>query len=163
MTALRRRVARARRPDSSEDCRFRAVRLLTVRARSRDELRRALELRGFDGETIRTTLDALVRDGSLNEQAAMESFLVNREERFSRERLRAEMRQRGFPKVSIDRALAGISDDDERTLLESLCRRRFDELADLPPEKRKKKVFDFLRRRGFGAPQILETMGEAED
>lgn len=163
MTALRRRVARARRPDSDEDCRARAIRLLAVKARSREELRRSLELRAFAPDTIRKTLDALAREGSLNEQAALESFLVNREERFSRERLRAEMRRRGFPRLSIDRALAGISDDDERALLESLCRRRSDELSDLPPEKRKKKVFDFLRRRGFLPAAILDVLGEPED
>ena len=163
MTAFRRRVARAASADSIEECRARAVRLLTVRARSREELRRALEVRGFSSDAIRRTLDALVRDGSLNQQAALETFLVNRAERFSRERLRAELRQKGFPTASIDGALASTTDDDERALLDSLYRRRSQDLANLPPEKRKKKIFDFLRRRGFSAPQIFETMGEPED
>jgi SOS response regulatory protein OraA/RecX len=63
----------------------------------------------------------------------------------------------------VDESLAARTDDDERDLLESLFRRRFDALADLPPEKRKKKVFDFLRRRGFAAAQIFEVMGEGEE
>ena len=161
--ASRSRIARARRPSSREECRERAIRLLSVRSRSREELRRALELRGYAAEAVQETLSALSRDGSLNEQAALESYLLNREERFSRERLRQEMRQRGFPKISIDRALADISDDDERALLDSLYHRRATELASLPAEKRKKKVFDFLRRRGFPTSSILETMGEAEE
>jgi regulatory protein len=156
-------MARADRADSLEECRARAVRLLTVRARSREELRRSLELRGFDAATIARTLEALAGDGSLDEQAALESFLMGRETRFSRERLRGEMLRRGFPKVSIDRALAAISEDHEKALLESLCRRRSAELANLPPEKRKKKVFDFLRRRGFPPPAIFEAMGEPEE
>jgi SOS response regulatory protein OraA/RecX len=73
------------------------------------------------------------------------------------------MRRKGFPKESIDRALSAISDDDERALLDSLYRRRSEELVALPVEKRKKKIFDFLRRRGFPASAIFETMGEAED
>ena len=159
----RRRVARAREAGSAEECRGRAVRLLTVKARSREELRRSLELRGFDAATIRKTLEALIADGSLDEQTALESFLMGRETRFSRERLRGEMLRRGFPKVSIDRALAAISEDDEKALLESLCRRRSAELANLPPEKRKKKVFDFLRRRGFPVAAIFDAMGEPEE
>ena len=157
------RVARAREPKSAAECRERALRLLSIRSRSREELRRALELRGFSPEAVRTTLSALARDGSLDEQAALEAFLLNREERFSRERLRGEMRRKGFPSVSIDRALAGISDDDERALLDSLYRRRSRELSAIAPEKRKKKIFDFLRRRGFGASAIFEALGEAED
>jgi regulatory protein len=159
----RNRVARARQPESAEECRLRALRLLSVRSRSREELRRALELRGFAAGTIRETIAALARDGSLNEQAALESFLLNREDRFSRERLRTEMRRKGFPKESIDRALSEISDDEERALLDSLYRRRAEELAELPAEKRKKKIFDFLRRRGFPPAAIFETMGEAEE
>jgi regulatory protein len=161
--ALRSRVARARQPASREECRDRALRLLSVKSRSREELRRALEIRGYAQDVIGETLSALSRDGSLNEQAALESYLLNREERFSRERLRREMRQKGFPKISIDRALAAISDDDERALLGSLYRRRAEELASLAPEKRKKKVFDFLRRRGFPVAMILEAMGEIDE
>lgn len=157
------RIARARQADSAEECRNRALRLLSVRSRSKEELRKALEMRGYSAGTIRETIGALSRDGSLNEQAALESFLLNREERFSRDRLRTEMRRKGFPKESIDRALAAISDDDERALLDSLYRRRSEELVALPVEKRKKKIFDFLRRRGFPASAIFETMGEAED
>ena len=159
----RRQVARAREPQSGAECRLRALRLLSVRSRSKEELRKALELRGFAPGTVRETIAALSRDGSLNEQAALESFLLNREERFSRDRLRAEMRRKGFPKESIDRALSAISDDEERALLDSLYRRRSEELSELAPEKRRKKVFDFLRRRGFPAAAIFETMGEAEE
>ena len=163
MTAFRRRVARAANADSPEECRTRAVRLLTARSRSREELRRALELRGFSAGTIRRTLDALVRDGSLDENAALSSFLLGREERFSRERLRGELRRRGFAKAAVEEALAGRSDDDDRNLLETLLRRRREELASLAPEKRKKKIFDFLRRRGFAPSRIFEAMGEPED
>jgi regulatory protein len=153
----------ARHQDSPEECRFRAVRLLTVRARSREELRRSLELRGFAAGTIGETLDALVRDGSLNEQAALETFLMNREERFSRERLRTELRLRGFAKERVDGALSARSDEDERALLDELFRRRSRELASLPAERRKKKVFDFLRRRGFPVSAIFEVIGEPEE
>ena len=134
-----------------------------MRARSREELRRALELRGFAAETIRRTLDALVADGSLNEGAALASFLLGREERFSRSRLQTDLRRRGFPPEAVDAALGSRSEDDDRALLESFFRRRNAELSRLPPERRKKKVFDFLRRRGFSAAQIFDVMGEAEE
>ncbi len=156
-------MALARDKDAPTECRFRAVRLLTVRARSREELRRSLELRGFSAGTIRETLDALVRDGSLNESAALETFLASREEKFSRERIRTELRLRGFAKERVDDALAARSDDDERALLEELFRRRSRELASLPADRRKKKVFDFLRRRGFPVSAIFAVMGEPEE
>ncbi|HET7453673.1 MAG TPA: RecX family transcriptional regulator [Thermoanaerobaculia bacterium] len=134
-----------------------------MRARSRDELRRALELRGFSADAVRRTLDALVADGSLNENAALASFLLGREERFSRSRLKTDLRRRGFPPDAVDAALGARSEDDDRALLESLFRRRDAELSRVPPEKRKKKVFDFLRRRGFSAAQIFDVMGEPEE
>jgi regulatory protein len=126
-------------------------------------LRRALQIRGHAPEAISETLDALEKGGLLNEQAALEAFLLDREDRFGKGRLRHDLRRRGFPAESIDRALAEISDDDERALAESLFRRRWDELSKLPPEKRKKRVFDFLDRRGFAKSLIFELMGEETD
>ncbi len=163
MTFSRRRIARAASASSVEECRKRAFRLLSIRSRSREELRKALELRGHDASVIAGTLDAFERGGLLNDQAALEAFLLDREDRFGKERLRHDLRRRGFPGESIDRALAEISDDDERALAEALFRRRWDELSKLPAEKRKKKVFDFLNRRGFPKSLIFELMGEESD
>ena len=120
-------------------------------------------MRGFAADTVRRTLDALVADGSLDEDAALESFLLGREERFPKSRLQAELRRRGFPPDAVDAALRARTEDDDRALLQSLFRRRHGELSRLPSEKRKKKVFDFLRRRGFSAAQIFEVMGEPEE
>ncbi len=163
MASPRSRIARAASPSSIEECRKRAFRLLSIRSRSREELRKALELRGHTAGVVSETLEALERGGLLNEQAALEAFLLDREDRFGKERLRHELRRRGFPGESIDRALAEISDDDERALATSLFRRRWEELSDLEPEKRKKKVFDFLFRRGFPKALIFEVMGEEGD
>jgi len=157
------RIARAASASSLEECRKRAFRLLSIRSRSREELRKALQIRGHDSSAIATTLDALERGGLLNEQAALEAFLLDREDRFGKERLRHELRRRGFPAESIDRALAEISEDDERALAETLFRRRWDELGKLPKEKRKKRVFDFLDRRGFSKSLIFELMGEESE
>jgi len=157
------RIARAASASSVEECRKRAFRLLSIRSRSREELRKALELRGHDSAAIAETLEALVRGGLLNEQAALEAYLLDREDRFGKERLRHDLRRRGFPAESIDRALAEISQDDERALAETLFHRRWDELGKLPKEKRKKKVFDFLDRRGFPKSLIFEILGEESD
>ncbi len=132
MAQRRPRIARAVTASSLEECRKRAFRLLSIRSRSREELRKALQIRGHDSAAIAETLDALEKGGLLNEQAALEAFLLDREDRFGKERLRHELRRRGFPAESIDRALAEISEDDERALAETLFRRRWDELAKLP-------------------------------
>ena len=163
MAQRRPRIARAASASSLEECRKRAFRLLSIRSRSREELRKALQIRGHDAAAIAETLDSLERGGLLNEQAALEAFLLDREDRFGKERLRHELRRRGFPAESIDRALAEISEDDERALAATLFRRRWDELSKLPAEKRKKRVFDFLDRRGFPKALIFELMGEEAD
>ena len=120
-------------------------------------------MRGHSPAAVAETLDVLEKGGLLNEQAALEAYLLDREDRFGKERLRHDLRRRGFPAESIDRALAEISDDDEHSLAETLSHRRSHELAKLPAEKRKKKVFDFLHRRGFPKSLIFEVMGEAEE
>ncbi|MGH9442817.1 MAG: regulatory protein RecX [Thermoanaerobaculia bacterium] len=163
MGPRRPRISRAASASSREECRKRAFRLLSIRSRSREELRRALELRGHESGAIAETLDSLERGGLLNDQAALEAFLLDREDRFGKERLRHELRRRGFPAESIDRALAEISEDDERALAETLLRRRWDELSKLSPEKRKKRVFDFLNRRGFPTSLIFDLLGEEGD
>lgn len=159
MAKPRRRAAPARQADSFTECRQRAVKLLTLRARSRQELARALTLRGFEPATVEQTLASLERSGLLDEKAALDGLLSSRRRRYGRERLARELEHRGFSETDVRRALTTVSPEEDRRLLETLCRRREIELADIPPDRRRKRVFDFLRRRGFESSQIFEVLG----
>ncbi len=156
----RRRAAKARQPGSAEECRQRALRLLGLRPRSRRDLEQALALRGFDPGAIAATLSSLERSGLLDEKAALESLLASRRRRYGRERVRRELAHRGFEEADVRRAAGAISEAEDLDLLRSLCRRRERELAGEDPEKRRRKLFDFLRRRGFAPERILAVMGE---
>jgi regulatory protein len=96
--------------------------------------------------------------GQLDERAALESFLAARRARYGRERLRRELEHRGFPAEMMARALGSLSDVAEREKLERLVRQREAELAGLEPDRRRRRIFDFLRRRGFSAEEILGVL-----
>ena len=159
----RRRVAKAREPQSLAECRERALRLLTVRPRSRRGLEQALRLRGFSADAVAAALASLEQSGLLDERRALEGFLDARRGLYGRERIRRELEHRGFGEGEVRRAVSAIPDEEELELLRHLCRRRSRELSSLAPDKRAKKVFDFLRRRGFPADRILSELRSGED
>ena len=155
--ARTRRVAPARQAESSEECRQRAIRLLTIRGRSRQELARALEIRGFARETVRGTLDSIQEAGLLDERASLEAFVAARRGRYGRERLRRELEHRGYPAGLVKDALASISPEEERRRLQRLVGARRAELAEAGPARR--RLVASLQRRGFASELIREVLG----
>ena len=153
-----RRISRAADPSSESACREKALRLLTIRARSRHELASAFRLRGFDGPAIAATLDALERSGSQSDAAALESFLRAHGERYGRERLKQELKRRRFPEELISEALDGRSVDAERRTFERFLERSVKRVAGLPAERQMSRLGASLRRRGFPDEWIREAM-----
>jgi regulatory protein len=156
----RRRAARARQADSLAECRQRAIRLLTIRGRSREELSRALELRGFSRETVAKTVESVEAAGLLDERAALESFLASRRARYGRERIRRELEHRGFPAEMVAGALSSLSPEEERRKLERLVRRLPGTQGRRGPEPRRLRAS--LLRRGFAADLVRELLSEED-
>ena len=141
----------------------RALRLLTVRARGRQDLTRDLERRGFRPDAIRDALDELERKGWLNELAAARSVVRVKGERYGRARLLRELASRGFSGTTIDAALLEHTAEEEEKNLVRAFARLWKSSAHIERQRRRGRVLRALLRRGFSPDRISAIMKGANE
>ena len=144
-----RSAAAASRPRGT--AKDRALGLLAVRWRSRDELRRRLLAAGFEPADVATALEDLERAGLVDDaRFARELVRDQAGRRLAGDRaIRAALRQKGVALVVAEDALQEAGGDDAdraRELAESRVRR----LTGLSPEVAYRRLFGLLVRRGYG-------------
>jgi regulatory protein len=141
----------------------RALRLLTARARGRTELGRALETRGFQRAAVDEALSRLAREGWLDDLAAARSAVRSRASRYGRDRIRRELAARGFSGETIEQAFGQVGRGEEKQALAVIQRRLWKLHARLPYEKRRRRVWTALLRRGFAAEDVSEIMKGSDE
>lgn len=141
---------RSREPKQPLDCHERALRLLSVRPRSRHELASRLRLAGFDAEEIADELERLEAVGLLDD----ESFALAVAEHqvkvrhAGRRAVFSALAAKGVDRGTIEETLASLDEDEEGRATE-LAHQRARALASLPPEKAYARLVGFLQRRGY--------------
>ena len=125
-----------------------ALRLLSSRARSENEMRTRLAMRGFDPAAIDDEVGRLRASGLLDDQKFAEAWVEDRRRVSPRGRrtLRYELLGRGIEPSAAEQVTDGI-DDRETALL--LARGRARKAPRGSYEAFYAKVGGFLRRRGF--------------
>ena len=141
----------------------RALRLLAVRWRSREELRTRLRQAGFEASEIEQALQDLERAGLIDdERFAREAVGHQAVGRLAGDRaIRAALRQKGVDPAVAERAVAAAPDQSDRAL--ELARRRAARLARLPPETAYRRLLGLLLRRGYPGPMAREACRRALD
>jgi regulatory protein len=128
----------------------RALLLLGVRWRSRDELRRRLRAAGFEPDEVEGALAdlegaELIEDGRF----AREMVRDQAGRRLAGNRsIRAGLLQKGVAREIVDEALQDAGEESERAL--ELARHRAARLSGLPPGAAYRRLFGLLVRRGYG-------------
>lgn len=141
-----------------------SLRLLAATPKSRKGLARKLEERGFSQEVIEGTLDRLERQGLLNDrslaQSLFQSYIYHRPS--GRKRIAFEMGKRGIKDSTIEEVLEKYTPQEEKEKASELARDKVLRWKKLERMKRRKKIYDFLVRRGFDFSLSREVVGEVE-
>ncbi len=131
------------------DCYVSALRILGYRFNSEAELRRKLEAKRFDGETIAATLARLHDEKWLDDDRYAGAYVRTRVQKgLGRLRIRNELRAAGVSEEAAERALRENGGDEEERLQAAyakLARRLSDP----------KKIAARLLRQGFEMSAIL--------
>jgi regulatory protein len=140
-----------------------ALGLLAAREHSRGELARKLAARGFAGDKIEGTLDALASAGLIDEGRLAEAYVSERLNKgFGPLRIRQELRAKGLPEELIAPHLRL----DQEDLLERIAAahdRRFGREA-APNASERARRGRFLEYRGFPAEAITRFLrGSQQD
>lgn len=140
----------------------RALGLLSVRARSRAELRRRLLAAGFSSVEIDEELDNLARVGLVDDEAFARAAVeegTGRRLRGSRA-IQASLAARGVDRSTIERVMAESGGDEEARAV-ALARSRVSRLADLPREVAARRLAEHLARRGYAPGLARRAAAEA--
>jgi regulatory protein len=138
--------------------------LLSLRERSRTELRSRLFRKGFNGSTIAQVLDSLSEAGLQSDERFAEAFALEarRGRGLSSFALQGELRRRGVDKdLAAEAATEAPEEEEERA--RALARRRAARLAGLPQEVRNRRLMSYLARRGYSSELCARMVAEVDE
>jgi regulatory protein len=140
-----------------KDCRERALGLLAVRPRSRQELERRLSAAGFERQEVADVLGRLEGVGLIDDLAFAQQLAAHHlDNRKSGSRAVASaLAAKGVSRSVADQVLQGVAVDDEERAFE-LAASKAVRMGTLPPEKAYARLVGLLARRGYG-PQIARS------
>ncbi len=139
-----------------------AFRYLKIRERSVYELREKLERKKIEQKIVSQVIDYLLDKKFLDDRSFTKNWIRYRQARpFGPQRISLELKQKGIDKdiIAEEISLAFELLDQSDVVLEMAQRRAVRYQKD-EPFKRKKKVFDFLARRGFSLELIKKAIAK---
>ncbi len=170
-------IARLKQADTFEWAYESALKFLSHRPRSESEVRTYFkkkerkkkkeaeqkgedDLRAIDEGVVEAVIERLRRAGLVNDEGFAQFWVENRTafRPKGKRALQAEMRAKGLPASAIDAALVNA---DDTAVAEQLAAARARRLKDLPEPEFKRKLSDYLARRGIGYDVISEAVERA--
>lgn len=125
--------------------------MLAASPKTRKEITQKLTDKGYPKDVIDLTVGQLEKQKVLDDRA----YALNLINRFSviqpsgRQRITFEMKRHGIPAAIQEELLNDWNKEAEVARAEDAARARWERLNRLPAEKKTKRIYDFLLRRGF--------------
>jgi regulatory protein len=149
------RAERAKKQDKEVE--VAAVRLLSRREHSTEELKRKLAAKGYPEASIATVLDKLGKKKWVSDERFAANYVHHHARRGQGPvRIRAELRQQGIADSQIQQEIAG-GEQDWNGLAAEVRRRKFGAALPKSPSERAKQA-RFLQYRGFNSDQIRAAL-----
>jgi regulatory protein len=144
--------------DSAAKAKKYAFRLLGYRSRSEKELEDRLQQKGFSGDEISFALKQLKEAGYIDDYAlAMDLKRQAYDHKlFGYARTKKLLIDRGVP-VQIVNAALMYDEEAETGKIRKLIGKKLRTLENYPADRRKKKLWDFLVRKGYSFSTINEV------
>lgn len=139
-----------------------SLRLLAATPKTRKELEKKLVEKGYSEPIIQDTLAGLEKQGFLSDKAYAKNLLskLTNAKPSGKRKISFEMKRHGISSAIQAEILEEISEEDETAKARELAELKWAQNAKLEPMKRRKKVFDFLIRRGFDFQTTKDILSE---
>lgn len=139
-----------------------SLRILAASPKSRKTLQEKLEAKGYPSVVVQKTLSTLERQGLLNDrvfaQGVLQSYSHYRAA--GRKRVAFEMKKKGVLPQTVDEVLQQYRPEDEFAKAVELARDRKERWQKMESAKKKKKLYDFLCRRGFDFGMVRDVLDQ---
>ena len=143
-----------------------ALRILTRRDHSRQELSRKLQARGYVEKTINDVISECERFDYINDERTAQVFIRRLQRKgYGRKRIQFELNLKGLHGQNIQRILSKhVSDADERQSAKRIYKKNSKRFNREKNElKRKDKIYRFLHSRGYSQTVISEVVDKISD
>ena len=138
-----------------------AVRFLGPRPRSVSEIRRHLRTKRFDDAAIDIAIEKLRAQGYIDDEA-FARYWVEQRDRFRPKGERAivsELLQKGVAREAIELAIGRREPDSEVQRAREVIKRPMNRWLAMTEQERKRKIQQYLVRRGFSY-EVIEEVNE---
>jgi regulatory protein len=138
-----------------------ALRLFKLRPRSTAELAEKMRGKGYPPDIIERVTSDMKAWGYLDDGAFTKAWLQGRLKRYGFRRIARELADKGIPKDLVQSTWEELRTDvDEEAIVREIALRRVRVYKGLHPLKRKKRMMDYLARRGFSLGMIVKVVRE---
>ena len=136
------------------DCKESALRLLSFKDRTEEEMRRKLKEKSYTENEVEDVIAFLKEYGYINDRRYAERFSSDAKKikKWGRRRIEAELLSRGIPREIIDEVTKENEEDEKEIILDEI-KRRFKN-ADFSNRKERARIFSYFARRGFSTEKI---------
>ncbi|PID85022.1 MAG: hypothetical protein CSA11_06525 [Chloroflexi bacterium] len=145
--------------DAIEKAKDSAYRLISLRPQSIAEIQRSLRKKRYDIHIIEQVINHLIELDFLNDETFAQYWVEQRDTFNPRSHmaLRQELQQKGVSRDIIDQA---ITASDETASARAAAEKKARQLTRYPEKEFKKKLGQFLQRRGYHYTLIKEIIDE---
>ncbi|GAB5408075.1 MAG: hypothetical protein BalsKO_04400 [Balneolaceae bacterium] len=135
-------------------------RLLGRRDHTRNELRDKAKKKDFHSESIEQILNEFTEKKYINNLSFARKFVRDKFEfnKWGANKIRSELFKKGVSEKEITIALQEIDSKDNIETIKNLIKKNKRKFQRADSSKRKKKIFDFLLRKGYDLNTILKRM-----
>jgi len=136
--------------------------LLSRRTHARYELKTKALRKGYPADTVQQLLQKLEENGWVNDEEFAQSFVHDKFkfQRWGPVKIRSKLRSLGISQGIIERVLQGIEEniDDFHVLKQLVVKRKAHFLREQDLQKRKRKVANYLLRKGFSSDTVFNCL-----
>jgi regulatory protein len=150
-------------PDPEDVARTICLRLLTVRARSRAELRDALAARAVPELAATKVLDRLAEVGLVDDQAYADGYVSSRQRDrgLSVREIGRQLRDKGVDEAVIATAVDTVTAEAEAEVARQLVLRKLRSMTRLAPEVKTRRLVGMLARKGYSPGMAFRVVRDA--
>lgn len=146
--------------DSLQKAKDYAFLLLKFRLRSEKEIYQRLKKKKFEEKVIKETLAFLKDKRFIDDNYFAKAWIESRIKKpLGLRRLKQELKIKGIDKEIIDSQIEQIKKDySEEDIVTEIAQRRLQKLKGIEPRKAKRRILEYLLRRGFSPDIVIDTI-----
>jgi regulatory protein len=134
--------------------------LLKFRPRSEKEIILRLKRKKFQDQIIKEAVSFLKEKNFIDDQSFARAWVQSRIRRpLGLRRISQELKIKGISQETIDKQIAAAKESYcEESIVAKIAKDRFSKLKTIEPDKARRRIFDYLLRRGFSPDIVRDTL-----